>query len=234
VLAARRVAGYISIAAVLKSRHGLAPLAALLLSACGPTPGAPLPPPAPPAAPASASLPDAPPLSAAAWGTFSSARFELRLPLPDGHAWRIDDHGGPWLSATHAASESSLVARSWTEDGRATRRRCEEQARLWRTMPDPARAEEVQARSIDAPAGFDTFVSIGITPGKPDDPVAGFAVAFGGHGHRCFAWAYTTTARGAGAGLVLGERLATMVERSLGRVVLESELSPHIPREPAP
>jgi hypothetical protein len=196
-----------------------------------PTHVAPLP---PPPAPAVASVPVATPLSAASWGAFSSARFELRLPLPDGHAWRIDDHGGPWLSATHAASESALVARSWTEDGHANRRRCEEQARLWRTMPDPGRAEEVEARSIDAPAGFDTFVSIGVAPGTPDQPVRGFAVAFGGHGHRCFAWAYTTTARGPGAGPVLGERLATMVERSLGGVVLESELSPHIPRESLP
>jgi hypothetical protein len=179
-------------------------------------------------------LPPVPqPLSAAAWGTFKSERFELQLPLPDGRGWRIDDHTGPWLSATHAATESALVVRSWTEDGRVTRERCEERARLWRTFPDPARAEEVKARSIDAPAGFDTFVSIGVLAGKPDQPIAGFALAFGGHAHRCFAWAYTTFARGPGAGLLLGERLATMVERSLGKVVIESELVPRIPREPA-
>ncbi len=80
--------------------------------------------------------------------------------------------------------------------------------------------------SVDAPAGFDTFVSVGILPGKPGEPVAGFALAFGGHGHRCFAWAYTTTARGPAAAQILGERLSTMVERSLERVVLESEVAP--------
>ena len=85
---------------------------------------------------------------------------------------------------------------------------------------------------MDAPAGFDTFVSIGVLPGKSaDDPIAGFALAFGGHAHRCFAWAFTTVARGPGAAAVVGERLATMVERSLGKVVLESELVPHIPRD---
>jgi hypothetical protein len=171
-------------------------------------------------------------MSAQPWGTYHSERFELSLPLPDGRAWRIDDHGGPWLSATHAASDSLLVARTWTEDGRATRQRCEERARLWRALPDPARAEEVKARSIDAPAGFDTFVSVGVVAGKPDDPVSGFAVAFGGHGHRCIAWAYTTTARGPGAGVLLGEQLAAMVERSLGRVVLDSELTPRIDQGP--
>ena len=152
-------------------------------------------------------------------------------PSPTAARWRIDDHSGPWLSATHAASESTLLARSWTEDGRVTHERCEERARLWRTLPDPARAEEVKARSIDAPAGFDTFVSVGVVTGKPDAPVSGFAVAFGGHAHRCFAWIYTTTASGPGAGPLLGERLATMVERSLGKAVIASELLPRIPRE---
>jgi hypothetical protein len=103
---------------------------------------------------------------------------------------------------------------------------------MWRTLPDPGRAEQVQARSIEAPAGFDTFVSIGVAPGKPEDPVSGFAVAFGGHGHRCFAWAYTTTARGASAAEMIGGRLAAMVERSLARVVIDSELTPRIPRGP--
>lgn len=206
------------------------PFACLALLGCGSPPekpAAPLPPPLlsaqPPVPPAS--------LAGAAWGTFHSERFELQLPLPDGRAWHIDDHGGPWLTATHAASQSMLVARTWTEDGRVSRQRCEERARLWRTFPDPSRAEEVNARSIEAPAGFDTFVSVGVLPGKQDGVVSGFAVAFGGHAHRCFAWVYTTAASGAGAGPVLGERLATMVERSLGRVVIESELTPRIPRE---
>jgi len=202
-------------------------LTALALLACEPPPSPPVLPRSPPAAPP----PSSPPLASAAWGTFRSERFGVELPLPDGRAWRIDDHGGSWLSATHAASESALVVRSWTEDGRATRERCEERARLWRTFPDPARAEQVEARSIDAPAGFDTFVSIGILPGKPDEPVSGFALAFGGHGHRCFAWAYVTRAAGPGAAVLLGERLSTMVERSLGRVVIESALTPRIPRE---
>jgi hypothetical protein len=154
------------------------------------------------------------------------------LPLPDGHAWRIDDHKGPWLEATHAASESTLLVRSWTEDGRVNRRRCEERARLWHTFPDPANLEIVSEKSIEAPAGFDTFVSVGLRAGKPDEPVTGYALAFGGHLHRCFAWAYATVARGPGAAELLGERLATMVEQSLGRVVFESKLTPDVREKP--
>jgi hypothetical protein len=196
--------------------------------ACTPSASLPAPPPPPSAPP-----PVAPPsFAASAWGTFTSKRFELRIPLPDGHAWRIDDHHGPWLEATHAASESALAVRSWTEDGRATRRVCEERARLWRTFPDAASAESVEEHSIDAPSGFDTFVAVGVMAKKPGEPVNGFALAFGGHGHRCFAWAYTTTGRGPGAAELLGERLATMVERSLRRIVYESELTPDVREKP--
>lgn len=216
----------------------LTPLAAfalvalVTLSACAPPPPAALV--SPPAA-VSVLPPPQPAFTASAWGTFHSERFGLRLPLPEGHAWRIDDHDGPWLSATHAAEGSALLVRSWTEDGRATRSRCEERARLWLTLPDRARAEVMQDRSIDAPVGFDTQLLVATVPGKAGSgaPIAAFALAFGAHGHRCFAWAYTTSATGAGAERVVGERLAAMVERSLRKVVLENELVPRIEREPA-
>lgn len=207
----------------------LTALALLALLACGPPPAAPPPPPVAVAAPE----PPPPAFSAGAWGTFHSERFGLRIPLPEGKAWRIDDHHGPWLEATHAAEGSTLLVRSWTEDGRATRARCEAQARLWRPLPDRPSADVMQERSIAAPEGFDTQIVIAVVPGKAGAPLAAFALAFGAHAHRCFAWAYTTSAAGPGAERVLGERLAAMVERSLGKVVLENELVPKIGREPA-
>jgi hypothetical protein len=208
----------------------LTPLALALL-ACEPPPAV-VAPPLPTANPAPPE-PTPPAFAAGAWGTFRSERFGLRLPLPEGHAWRIDDHAGPWLSATHAPSGSTLLVRSWTEDGRATRVRCEERARLWRALPDRAGADVVQERSLAAPDGFDTQLVVAIVPGKPGAPIAAFALAFGAHTHRCFAWAYTTSATGPGAERVVGERLAAMVERSLGKAVLDNELVPHIQREPA-
>jgi hypothetical protein len=169
----------------------------------------------------------------APWGTFSSLRFELGLPLPDGRGWRIDDHKTPWLSATHPASGSTVVARSWVEDGKVDRHRCEARARLWRSFPDTSRADAVQARSIDAPPGYDTFVSVGVMPEeRPSEPVTGFALAFGGRGHRCVAWAFTTSATGPRAAALVGERLAMMVDGSLGRVTLASKLAPHVREEP--
>jgi hypothetical protein len=191
-------------------------------------------PPAPPPPPAPAPAPAPPPAFATgAAGTFRSERFALRLPLPDGSAWRIDDHQGPWLTATHAASASTLIVRSWTEDGRATRARCEERARLWRKLPERAGADIMQERAIDAPPGFDTRLLVGVVSGKPGAPISAFALAMGAHAHRCFVWSYTTTAQGLGAEQVVGERLATMVEASLAKVRMESDLTPRIQREPA-
>ncbi|APR82474.1 Hypothetical protein A7982_07823 [Minicystis rosea] len=210
-------------------RTRLLPVAALALLACEPAqPAAPPPPPtaAPPPPPAP------PPAFAGASGTFRSERFGLRLPLPDGRAWRIDDHAGPWLTASHPATSSSLLVRSWTEDGRANRARCEERARLWYKLPERAGAEILQDRAVDAPAGFDTRLLVGIVSGAPNTPIGAFALAFGAHAHRCFVWAYTTSASGPGAERALGERLATMVEASLTKVTQENELVPTIRREP--
>jgi len=205
------------------------PFAAVALLACEPAlPPAPPPPLAPPPAPA-----PPPAFATGAAGVFRSERFTLRLPLPDGRAWRIDDHGGTWLTATHAASASTLIVRSWNEDGRATRARCEERARLWRKLPERAGADIVQDRSIAAPAGFDTQLLVGLVPGKPGAPLGAFALALGAHVHRCFVWSYATTAEGPSAERVVGERLATMVEASLSKVALDSELAPRIQREPA-
>jgi len=90
----------------------------------------------------------------------------------------------------------------------------------------------LQDRAVDAPAGFDTRLLVGLVAGKPGVPISAFAVAFGARAHRCFTWAYTTSAAGPGAEQVVGERLAAMVEGSLAKVALEHDLVPHVPREP--
>ncbi|MFT3774747.1 MAG: hypothetical protein QM820_56070 [Minicystis sp.] len=122
--------------------------------------------------------------------------------------------------------------RSWAEDGRANRERCEERARLWQKLPERAGAEILQDRAVDAPAGFDTRLLVGLVAGKPGAPITAFALAFGAGRHRCFVWAYTTSAAGPGAERSLGERLATMVEASLTKVAHDSELAPPIRRDP--
>src|SRR5262245_42562151 len=84
--------------------------AALFTAACGPAAQPPPPPPpTPTAAPAAERASD---LETGKVGEFHSKRFQITLPLPDGRAWKIDDHSGTWLVATHAASSSELAVRA--------------------------------------------------------------------------------------------------------------------------
>ncbi len=95
-------------------------------------------------------------------GEFVSARFGLKLALPDGKSWRIDDHGGNWLIATHAGAASELVVRTWREEAVMNRGRCEERARLWRKIPERESADIVEKRSVNVPPDFDTVVEVGV------------------------------------------------------------------------
>src|SRR5262245_56047856 len=71
------------------------------------------------------------------WGTYHSKRFGLSLGLPDGSAWKIDDHRSGWLRATHDATRSGLVLRSWSESDNVTRKACYDRARQWESgLPD--------------------------------------------------------------------------------------------------
>ena len=168
-------------------------------------------------------------------------RFGLKLPLPDGKSWRIDDHESGWLVARHAASASELVVRVWREEAVMNRARCEERARFWRKIPERESADIVERHPVDVPTGFDTVAFVGVVApalagkkAKAGEELRGVAMAFGGKGKRCFAWIYTTSAGGQGAEAVLGERLATMVQGSLSATTTVNELDPQIDRAPAP
>lgn len=222
----------------LRLRRGALAVIAVLVAACDP---APIVPPVVPSKPAPivATRPKA--LGDAPTGDFTSLRFGLKLPLPDGKSWRIDDHDSNWLVAKHAASASDLVIRVWREDAVMNRARCEERARFWRKIPDRESADIVEKRAVDVPTGFDTMVEVGvIAPAlagkKPraGEDLRGVAMAFGGKGRRCFAWIYTTSAGGPGAEEVIGERLATMVQGSLSTTTTVNELDPQIDRAPTP
>ncbi len=129
-------------------RRALAPAAALLalVPACAPAPAAPPEPPRPaPPAQAASTLGDG------ERGEYRSDRFDLRLPLPDARGFRVEDGEGPWLIATHAASSTSLLVRTWREDGRASRAACEARAALAR--PAAPRRGPHRRRAPDRRAG---------------------------------------------------------------------------------
>ncbi|MEO7327440.1 MAG: hypothetical protein ABI193_02600 [Minicystis sp.] len=215
-------------------------LAALLLAGCPApvdlTPPRPLP---SATAPVAAALPA---FNAGKWGDFVSPRFGLQLILPDGRAWSIDDHGSAWLVARHAPTGSELALRTWREDGSAHRVRCEEEARLWRKLPEKEGADLVEQRAVNVPPDFDTRVEVGVVTPLPgargakatSTGIRGFVLAFGGKAHRCFAYVFSTRAEGPGAEQAVGERLATMVQGSLEKIRLRNDLDPTLPLEPLP
>jgi hypothetical protein len=180
----------------------------------------------------------APDLATGAWGEYRSARFDLRLPLPDGPSWKVEDQRSPWLEATHEGATTKLLVRAWPEAERANRATCEARARLWRDLPAREQADIVDKRRINVPPGFDTIVEVGVTSesarGSGDLTIEGFAMAFGGWAHRCFAYVLTTRASGKDAERLVAVRLATMVELSLQNVTVERETDPAVPREPVP
>ncbi len=166
-------------------------------------------------------------------GAFRSKRFQISLPLPDGHAWRIDDHKDRWLVATHPPTGSEVIVRVWSEDGRANTKTCEEAARVWRKLPDRDGAEVVSSVNVGAPSGFDTHADLLVrAPTKPGAPIGANVLAFGGHLHRCFAFVFTTVASGPDAERIVGARLAAMLQRSLREVSAVDELNPNVRVEP--
>jgi hypothetical protein len=163
------------------------------------------------------------------WGRFPSKRFDLSVPLPDGPAWRIDDHRTNWLVATHPASSSTVRARMWREPGLMSRERCEARAREWtRDIPvlQEARILERRAASEVPAPGFDTELVTGVARADAaTGTVEGFAMAFGASMKRCVALVFTTSASGPDASLRVGDRLGVGA-RILEGTTFQSELTP--------
>ena len=175
------------------------------------------------------------------WGTFHSTRFELSLALPDGAAWRIDDHRSAWLRATHGPTQSSLSLRSWTEEANVTKKACYARAREWDArLPDIDDA----AKSPSGDAGpliedtmrkllgdRDARVAVGVVVREGADPaIGGFVVAIIGDVRRCTLIAFRTEATGASAQDEVADRLAIVSDRVLPSMKLDQSFTPS--REP--
>jgi hypothetical protein len=176
----------------------------------------------PPADPSTASFrADAGPLP-----VFRSRRFEVSVPLPDGKAWRIDDHSHPALVATHAPTRSRVTVSVFHANELVGHARCEELARERGLVPDAANAT-TSARVVEdevtiTQSTFDTRIEVLVEPGAgPEGPLSGRVTAFGGFLRKCFAFVYTTSVDGSSDEPVLSDRLAFVRARVLGGLELE-------------
>lgn len=206
-----------------------------LLSACGGAPSTTTNPKRPLPSAGSAAAPSKPPDAIAAgtsFTTITSARFDLAFPLPDGASFRVDDRTERWLVARHDATNSVLLVRTWREDEVQNRERCEARARTWRDLPSRAGRRLVSTSRLAVPPDHDTLAEVFLGPQQPTpQPTEGFVLAFGGWARRCFAYVFTT--RGENERVVM-ERLAVMLDGSLGRLRVESELAPVRPSREGP
>jgi hypothetical protein len=166
------------------------------------------------------------------WGTFHSKRFELSLGLPDGGAWKIDDHRTAWLRATHASTRSSFSLRSWTEDMNVTRKSCYARARTWEPgLPDLEGQLLIDDKVRVLLGTHDARVAVGVDARADPDPVTGgFVVAIVGDIRRCVVVAFETETRGAAAQDEVADRLAIVADRVLPSMKLDQSFTPS--REP--
>jgi hypothetical protein len=206
------------------SRLGVALLSIVFVGACA-SAAAPAPAAVPAAAPqASASAPAS--FEGARWGTFHSKRFDLSLGLPDGAAWKIDDHRSPWLRAGHESTHSTLLARSWSEEQNVTRKACYARAREWEaTLPDVDTGGLIDDGVRKVPGGDDARVAVGIDA-RVSPGVGGFVVTIMGSIRRCMVVAFQTRAEGQGAEDEIASRLALIGERFVPSIKLDQSFAP--------
>lgn len=152
---------------------------------------------------------------------FHSKRFALSLPLPDGHTWRIDDHSGPALVATHAPTQSRVLVAVLHADTLVGRKECEQLARADKLVQD-ARFRTLEDDATYTQENFDTRVWVALEPGdSPDKPLVGHVMAFGGFLRKCLVFDFSTQVDGAADEPALSDRLAYARARILGGLQLD-------------
>lgn len=195
------------------ARRALVLVSALLaafhvLAGCGDPPmtKAPLGGDGPDASPSAAARPPEDATEPRAWGKFHSKRLQLTIPLPDGRAWKIDDHRAPELVAVHAATSSRLVILATREEELMNRQRCEERARArgWVTNFSLTTVEDEIHIGPDA---YDSRVWVAIDTPK-DGGLEGHVFLFGAFLRRCLLVHLSTSVPSGKDEDVLASRLA--------------------------
>jgi hypothetical protein len=157
----------------------------------------------------------------------------LELSLPDAAGWRHDPRQRATWVATHAATGSILLARSWRADEIARPEDCEREMRLWRPDLPVLRSEErLESRQVSLAGGYvASFTTAARATAAPGRPVLGHAQLFGSDGRACVCLAFSTSARGADAARAVGDRLAVvshLVFERARRIGIDARLS--VPR----
>jgi len=148
------------------------------------------------------------------WRVAQAFGQSIELPVPDAASWAVQE-GGRWWHIRHAASSSQLLIRTWRAPRSSSPQACEHQARLWRPeLPEVPIERAILRDRLNAPKGFHTELSVGVTSQRGRSVVEGVALAFGSRPGRCLAMVYTTRAEGPAAEAMVAERLAAIADNS--------------------
>lgn len=147
------------------------------------------------------------PADDASWGRFHSKRFLLAFPLPDGKAWRIDDHSRPSLIAIHEATSSRVAVLTTQEDDLVNRQKCEARARDlgWVTSKTLTTVED---QITIGPEAYDSRIWVALDAARPGGALEGHVYLFGAFIRRCLLMHVSTAVPSAKDEEVLSERLA--------------------------
>jgi hypothetical protein len=204
-----------------RSRAALLFFVVTPIAACGDPPAAQ--PAAKNANDTAAQVPPRPPQFAtddAGWGRFHSKRFQLSFPLPDGKAWKIDDHSRPELVAVHPTTSSRVTARATHEEELMNRQRCEARARDLGFVPK-GELTTVEDHVTVGPEAYDSRVWVALDAAKPGGAVEGHVFLFGAFLRRCLLVHVSTVVPSAKDEDVLSSRLAIARARIIGGLTLD-------------
>jgi hypothetical protein len=163
----------------------------------------------PPHAPdhAAAASPPRYPSEDAAWGRYHSKRFQLSFPLPDGKAWRIDDHSRPSLFAMHEPTSSRVSVLATQEDDLVNRQKCEARARDLGWVASTT-LTTVDDQTTIGPEAYDSRIWVALDAAKPGGALEGHVYLFGAFIRRCLLVHVSTKVASAKDEDVLSDRLA--------------------------
>jgi hypothetical protein len=168
----------------------------------------------PPPKPVEAPIPSSPrqanptlPSDESSWGKFHSRRFQLTLPLPDGHAWRIDDHSSLNLFAIHEATSSRIELTATQEDELMNRAKCEERARTSGWVPNGP-LTTVEDETASTPESYDSRLWVALDPGQSGGALVGHVFLFGSLLRRCLVVHFMTRVPSMKEADVMSSRLA--------------------------
>ncbi len=148
------------------------------------------------------------------------------LPLPDGKAWRINDHSQAELVATHAPTKSTIVVTVFADPELMSRKTCEEKARARNLVP-AGDMRSVEQQVVTGPEAYDTRVWIAIEPpATPGKPLIGHVFAFGGFLRKCLFFHFRSEVSTPNDEDALSSRLAIARVRVLDAIKIDPFVEP--------